>query len=364
MCTTDEGNGVTELIAACAYNAIANGVGPFSFTHALNSKLRQMASLPYFTVGLLYNAIFTEVQSWRVEDSRYKKAPVHLVLSQSLALPRSIRISKQLKRQEVSTIPVLLSPEMSIASANSSPSITPGGTQSPFDPFDNLLQPEVSPPSSVDSASSLPEYPRLLFSVRLAEDVKAHDLSHDLFIDWLRTIPVPANLVRVEAGFASNSTLMILSAPAAMLGYFPKDQAITLLGTILSGNLVPNSEDSSTALSSLHNVRAQVNRHDPKVSKEGNLIAPNLVTPLIDPHGNSSNQPNSNQETRSSNPFKSPELKEKLPKMGQDLDQTSRRVLSRHLSADTIDRRPTRLPKSHSYSSVAVSVQEVTNKEK
>lgn len=97
VCTTDEGNGVTELIAACAYNAIANGVGPFSFTHALIAKLRLVAQLPGFNTGFLYNAIFTEVQGWRIEDSRFKKAPIHLVLSQDQRQPRSIRLSKQLK---------------------------------------------------------------------------------------------------------------------------------------------------------------------------------------------------------------------------------------------------------------------------
>jgi hypothetical protein len=81
-----------ELIAACAYNAIANGVGPFSFTHALNIKLRQMAELPSFTIGHLCNAIFTEIQGWRFEDSKHRKVPVHLVLSQSR--DRSIRLSR------------------------------------------------------------------------------------------------------------------------------------------------------------------------------------------------------------------------------------------------------------------------------
>ncbi|KAF8865495.1 hypothetical protein BDZ45DRAFT_684051 [Acephala macrosclerotiorum] len=73
---TDEGNGVTEPIAACAYNAIANGngVGPFSFTHALIAKLRLLAQLTSFNIGYPYNAIFTEVQGRRIKDSRFKKA--------------------------------------------------------------------------------------------------------------------------------------------------------------------------------------------------------------------------------------------------------------------------------------------------
>jgi hypothetical protein len=53
VCTTDEGNGVTELIAACAYNASANGVGAFSFTNALVAKLKHLAQWPSFTIGYL-----------------------------------------------------------------------------------------------------------------------------------------------------------------------------------------------------------------------------------------------------------------------------------------------------------------------
>jgi hypothetical protein len=62
VCTTDKGNGVTELIAAYAYNATANRVGPFSFTHTLMSKLRILAHLLYFTISYLYNALFTKIQ--------------------------------------------------------------------------------------------------------------------------------------------------------------------------------------------------------------------------------------------------------------------------------------------------------------
>lgn len=113
VCTTDEGNGVTELIAACAYNAIANGVGSYSFTHALITKLRLMAYLPYFNIGYLYNAIYTEVSSWRIEDPRFKKAPIHLVLSQNQSLSRSICLCRwpKVHSGENSTSQVLCCPQ-------------------------------------------------------------------------------------------------------------------------------------------------------------------------------------------------------------------------------------------------------------
>jgi hypothetical protein len=86
--------------------------------------------------------------------------------------------------------------------------------------------------------SQLPEYPRLLFSIRISEDIKPGDLSTELLTDWLSTLPVEAKSVRVEAGFASDSTLLIVSMPIALLGYLPYDPAITLIGTARSNNQV------------------------------------------------------------------------------------------------------------------------------
>jgi hypothetical protein len=47
---TDEGNGITELISACGYRTIANGVGSYSFTHSLVTGLLESAKMPHFSV--------------------------------------------------------------------------------------------------------------------------------------------------------------------------------------------------------------------------------------------------------------------------------------------------------------------------
>jgi hypothetical protein len=103
------------------------------------------------------------------------------------------------------------------------------GVISPFDSDAALSATSICP---------LPEYPRLLFSIRISEDVKPQELSTELFADWLGTLPIAAKTVRVEAGFASDSTLLMVSMPAALLGHLPIDPAITLLGTIRSTNLL------------------------------------------------------------------------------------------------------------------------------
>ena len=88
------------------------------------------------------------------------------------------------------------------------------------------------------SSFQVQEYPRLLFSIRVHEDVKPYELSTEMFVDWLRSVPVSASFVRVEAGFTSDSTLLMVSMPASILGYLRNDPSITLLGTIYSRNLL------------------------------------------------------------------------------------------------------------------------------
>jgi hypothetical protein len=57
-------------------------------------------------------------------------------------------------------------------------------------------------------------------------------------LDWLKKIPIKVSLIRVEAGFASDSTLVMFSILPAILGYLPENPAITLLGTIKSKNIM------------------------------------------------------------------------------------------------------------------------------
>jgi hypothetical protein len=238
---------VTELIAACAFNNTANGVGPFSFTHTLISQLRKSFRMPSFNVAYLYNLIFTAVQGWQVEDPKYKKVPVHLVLTQDYRLPRSITIPSKRSQSSPQLQPPISSSGLSLLNAAPTPeSLNSYGTpvtqsSSPADkPFETGG--DISPSSSNEtsprtSPSQLPEYPRLLFSIRISEDIKPRQLSTDLFADWLGSVPIAADRVTIEAGFASDSTLLIISMPIELFAYLPRDPAITLLGVSRSANL-------------------------------------------------------------------------------------------------------------------------------
>ena len=241
------GNGVTELIAACAFNDSTNGVGRFSFTHALIGQLTKLVSMPSFTVGYLYNLLFAEIQGWRKEDTRHKKAPVHLVLTQDHRLPRSIKIysktsslggrvlqTAEALSREANPWDVLFPWYQQESSLESTPAA------------DNVISPFSSDAaSSMTSISAIPEYPRLLFSIRISENIKPRELSTELFADWLGTLPIATTSVRVEAGFASDSTLLMVSMPVGLLGYLPDDPAITMLGITRSINLLTMGEDTA-----------------------------------------------------------------------------------------------------------------------
>jgi hypothetical protein len=227
-------------------------VGPFSFTHALVAQLRKLVHIPSFTVGYLYNLLFTEIQSLRIEDAQRKKAPVHLVLTQDHRLPRSLTISAKKPR-----VPSSLGPAGCSAGPGMSPTPQPGSSSESPDPSGGNISPlSSSEASSATSTSELPEYPRLLFSIRISEDIKPSQLSTELFADWLAILPIDAKSVRIEAGFASDSTLLMVSLPIAMLGYLPDDPAITMLGVIRSTNLLTlKGGDPSTFKSSVASAR-------------------------------------------------------------------------------------------------------------
>jgi hypothetical protein len=97
VANASEGNGVTELICACAFDTKANGVGHYSFTQALITELRLLSKKPSYSVGELYTSIYTRMQSFLpqgIENERYP-APVHLTLTEGELFIRGIKLSVQ-----------------------------------------------------------------------------------------------------------------------------------------------------------------------------------------------------------------------------------------------------------------------------
>ena len=96
-----EGNGVTELLAACSFDSKANGVGHYSFTTTLTIELKQMARLMQtsqrnsFSIGDLYANMYRRTQSYMpqgIANERYP-SPIHVQLRADERLPTGIRLS-------------------------------------------------------------------------------------------------------------------------------------------------------------------------------------------------------------------------------------------------------------------------------
>jgi choline dehydrogenase-like flavoprotein len=221
--SSNQGSGVTELIAASGYGSLAQSVEPFFFTRELETELRELSKLPSFSIGNLYHNIFCRVHSRTADDAQEQATPVYLSLTQEDSkFPRSIRLPTQQKG-------VLATSGDASASHNS---ISTDGTF-------------LSPPFQAPSALTSGETPRIAFAIRLKGDFQVEDLSSDLFLEWLRRIPASVADVKIEAGFHSYSSLLIVSVPICMSLYMPKDPAIINLGPITSFNqvlnLVPNT---------------------------------------------------------------------------------------------------------------------------
>ncbi|KAF5876582.1 putative glucose-methanol-choline oxidoreductase protein [Botrytis fragariae] len=229
---TGDGCGTTELIAACGFNDVANGVGRHSFTHALTIELRLLSAYPKFTAAVLYNRILCRLQNWMPEGRELQKAPLHVVLTQNQALPSSIQLSvnPKLKRKPIS----LQNPFQFLEPISLRSPFQSLGSQSPDSSESNERTDSEqgsgsSPMSSLHSADD--QFPRILLSVRLKEDLTP-ELSADLFAEWLRMMPVVANSVTIEAGFSSFSTLILVSMPTPMWVCLGKNPAFNLVGII------------------------------------------------------------------------------------------------------------------------------------
>jgi hypothetical protein len=180
---TDEGNGITELISACDYRTIANGVGSISFTNALVTELLDSAKKPHFSVLELYNNLYFRIQGRMPEDRRERHpAPVHLVLTNNDRYWQSIRLSKQ---------PATSHPALLI-----------------LDPQDSVYTP--------DNSTSVNNVPCLALAISLTDDITKTDFPTKLFADWLHSMPVLAQRVRIEAGIG-NFSPQLLQLPRSPL---------------------------------------------------------------------------------------------------------------------------------------------------
>ncbi|ESZ96154.1 hypothetical protein SBOR_3429 [Sclerotinia borealis F-4128] len=250
---TGDGCGTTELIAACGFNDVANGVGSHSFTSALITELKLLISNPKFTAAVLYSRILCRVQNWMPKGRELQKAPLHVVLTQNPALPSSIQLSVKPRPISPSLDPSQ-SPGSASPASRSSNQMTDCDQGSGSSPMSSLLSAEA-------------QFPRILLSVRLKEDLVPAS-SADLFADWLRTMPIIVESFNVEAGFRSFSTLLFVSMSTPIWVCLGRDAAISLVGIIrketnAESGPIPTSLRAQLAESKL--IRPLETEHPPSV---------------------------------------------------------------------------------------------------
>jgi hypothetical protein len=281
-----EGNGVTELMTACAFDVTANGVGHYSFTKALTIELRLLSKKSSFPVGELYANVYCRIQyhlSQGIPGERYP-APIHLQLTRDDEFLRGLRLSIQPRPVPQKNCLKRDSFELRVDTTESTTPKRPLSTE-PSPPEPSNKRPCCSNDSipAVNDLLQLNDAPRLLFAIRLEENIRAEDLSTEYFVEWLRAIPTAVEEVKVEAGFKSDSTLLLVSLPLSLWPYLPQCPATFLLGPIRSSNLMaarhPHpiklpAEVFSGVRAGEKTVAATVDNDDLDVVVPGELYAP------------------------------------------------------------------------------------------
>jgi hypothetical protein len=183
--TSTDGEGITELIAPCAYKESPNTINQPSFTGVLINTLQRLSRMPSFTANYLYNCLLKKCQA--VPGSRgYKIDPIHIILGQENSPPRSIRFPTNFK-------PTTLSME---------PGIPLQFSSRPAD-LDDLSSTHESGDERRMITFEPTQAPALFLTIRIHEFAELEDLSAELFREWLGGLPIPTDLVLVQWGSVS-----------------------------------------------------------------------------------------------------------------------------------------------------------------
>ncbi|KUJ07520.1 uncharacterized protein LY89DRAFT_677747 [Mollisia scopiformis] len=162
------GNGATEVITAGGwYGAALPEVGPFSFTTTLTAELRQLSTREFFTIDQLYQQMLARIQSQLSSDDEKRRypTPYHFISKKDTSLTQSITLCP-------------LQDSLLPGRSGGRDTRTPGRKSS-----DDL-------------------HPGMALTVKFKDSYDPSDLATDNFMEWLRAIPLPAEAMNVEAGYA------------------------------------------------------------------------------------------------------------------------------------------------------------------
>ncbi|KAL9101314.1 MAG: hypothetical protein Q9187_009259, partial [Circinaria calcarea] len=212
-------DGTTELLAACGREYVTSPVCDYSFTRVLVEELSSFGSNP-FTVAQLHTRLIKE-------RAKLRNTPIHAFISDEnhpsiriapFALPLSTDISSHIPN----------GPD----SADSSPG---NGELSSLDDGISHITAPTTP-----SMSPSTEEPRVLLAVSLEHNANPSDV--ESWAKWL-TSGTPQGIkdisvVKIEAAFASNSTLLLVSLPVTVWNLLPETSAYRFVDYISSPDIL------------------------------------------------------------------------------------------------------------------------------
>lgn len=225
------GSGITEVIAACGFEASAPDIGEHSFTRSLIEEMCFMALNAPFSVALLHNKVLSRIKCW---NPRYnapndlqekRKTPVYILLTNE-ANQRSIELTPLLKK--------------------------------PIDEFSSPFSKNLAEQADTTSSQTVeglwpdPDFksPKVLISVALEDD---QTLRTDEWVEWIGSIPALATYTKIEGIYKSDSILVILSIPVALWDLLPRSPAVSFIGFTRSQNFVHTKTTSTPTAEAVEN---------------------------------------------------------------------------------------------------------------
>jgi hypothetical protein len=223
--------GVTEVIAACGYEAIAPEVGEHSFTNALIETLAAASKGVPFSVGELHSRILNRLKCWvpnivkdtkgkmkedvrgRLEYERQpRRTPIYSILCESK--PRRSILLAPLRSEQPSLHP--------------SPIVNghPQNGESSKSQSARKRKRSVVPGKENDKCS------QVIISVQLRGD----DLDVPAWRECIRLFPAEAQGIKIEGVYESFSTLLLIRLPVAIWNLLPQNPAYSFVGYVTSEN--------------------------------------------------------------------------------------------------------------------------------
>ena len=242
--SAEQGNGVTEVIAACGFETTAPGVCEHSFTRSLIEELRHFSKRSPLSAAMLHMKVLSRMKYWKPTSietragelafHERRRTPVHTILTNE-GKPRSIVLSPT---ESIA----FLTPEISVSLAHSP--LSDSSSQDVEMECSSNDSATTSIPSSVSSSDKYFEQscPTVLIAVALEEDQR---LQLDTWGEWLRDIPAMAKHARVEGIYESFSTLMLISLPVYIWDLIPNNPAVSFVGFIKSQDFLKNRPKES-----------------------------------------------------------------------------------------------------------------------